>query len=64
MVALPRVRRDLHLAKKGVHLGIIQAPPGTHRAVTGHGCQNVRNPVLENTASAKLRQFLGKVANK
>ena len=64
MVALPRIRRDLHLAKKSVHLGIIQAPSGTHRTVTGHGGKDVRNPVLENTASAKLSQFLGKVTNK
>src|SRR3546814_10117432 len=37
MVALARVRGDLHLAEQRVHLGDVQGAPGADRAVTGHG---------------------------
>lgn len=64
MVALSGIRRDLHLTKEGIHLGIIEAATRANGSVTGHRRQDMRNPVFKNTASADLREFLGNVADK
>ena len=55
VVALARMRRDLHLAKQRVHFRDRQDTPGPHRSVAGHGRRDMIQPVAKARARCQAR---------
>ena len=63
MVALARMRRDLHLAQQRVHLGDRQHPPGADRAVAGHRRGDMVEPLLEAQRLVERGEFVGEIGD-
>ena len=58
MIALAGIGSGFHLAEKGIHFGIVQAPSGAHRPVAGNGRQHMGQSVLQRPAAAELDKFV------
>ena len=57
MIALRGALGDLHIPEQGVHFGNRQAAIGAHRAVAGHGGQQLVGMLLQALGGAEFAEI-------